>query len=103
MGSEKSMATLVDELRELVTGYARQETLDPLLDLGRGLRRALAGAAFMALGLVLLALAALRALQTETGGRFDEGWSWAPYAFVSVGLVVVLAAVFGLLVKRGHR
>lgn len=103
VGSQKSVATLVDELRDLVVGYARQETLDPLSSLARGLAGALAGAVLGALGVAMLAVAVLRALQTETGGRFDEGWSWAPYVIVSGGLVVLLAGLFGLLVRKGRR
>lgn len=103
MGSDKSVATLIDELRDLVVDYARQETLDPLRNLVRGLVGALAGAVLGALGVAMLALAVLRALQTETGGRFDEGWSWAPYVIVSGGLVVLLGALSGLLVRRGRR
>jgi len=74
--------------------YARQETVDPLKDVGRYLGFGLAGALLGALGVVMLMLAGLRALQTETGSTFTGSWSWAPYAIVVVvALLLVLLAV----------
>ena len=41
-------------------------------------------------GLVLLALAGLRALQTETDSTFDGDWTWAPYLIVVAGTIFVM-------------
>ena len=37
-------------------------------------------------GILFLAIGALRALQTETGTRFQGHWSWAPYGITFVAL-----------------
>ena len=92
--SDKSVPQVVNELWGLTKDYARQETVDPLKDVGRYLGFGLAGALLGALGVVMLMLAGLRALQTQTGSTFTGSWSWAPYAIVvAVALLLVLLAV----------
>ena len=49
----------------------------------------------LALGTFLLAMSALRALQTQTGDVFDGFWSWVPYVIVLVALGVVAALAGG--------
>ena len=94
--AEKSLPTLASELWDLVRAYAKQETIGPLKGIGRFIGFGLAGSLLLGLGLVLLALGGLRALQTETGDTFDGNWSWAPYLIVVVGC----AAILGLLASR---
>lgn len=94
--AEKSLPTLASELWDLVRAYAKQETIGPLKGIGRFIAFGLAGSLLLGLGLVLLALGGLRALQTETGDTFDGNWSWAPYLIVVVGC----AAILGLLATR---
>src|SRR3546814_16277709 len=53
-------------------------------------------------GSILLAIGALRALQTETGSTFTGSLSWAPYGIVLAGALVVLGAV-GDLIMRGKK
>jgi hypothetical protein len=90
----KSLPETANELWALTKDYARQETVDPLKDVGRYLGFGLAGALLGALGVVMLMLAGLRALQTQTGSTFTGSWSWAPYAIVvAVALLLVLLAV----------
>lgn len=76
------MPEVVSELWDLIKRYAKQETLDPLKSVGRfvgyGLGAALAGS----IGLVLLMVALLRALQTQTGSTFTGNLSWIPYLIV---------------------
>lgn len=79
------------ELKQLLVDYAKQETIGPLKALPRYLGLGLAGAVFVGVGLLLLALAGLRALQTETGSTFTGNWSWAPYLIVLVGLAGAIA------------
>lgn len=91
---DKSLPTLAGELWEMVVAYARQETVDPLKRLGRFLAFGVPGALLTGTGLVLLAVAGLRALQTETDGRFDGDWSWVPYGIVlAAGAVVTVLSV----------
>ncbi len=87
-GGDKGMPALVHELWELVLAYLKQETLVPIKGLGRFLAYGLGGALALSIGLVLLALAALRALQTEAGTTFDGNWSWAPYGITLIGCAV---------------
>jgi hypothetical protein len=91
---DKSLPTIAAELWELVVTYAKQETVDPLKRLGRFLAMGVPGALLTGIGLVLLSLAGLRALQTETGDTFEGSWSWAPYGILLVasGLVAALSA-----------
>lgn len=104
--------TQINELKDLVVGYAKQETVDPLKTLGRYLGFGLAGSLCVGIGVSFLLLALLRGLQQITffndvervnGGTF----SWAPYlitalvALVLVGLFV--ARLIALLNKRENR
>jgi hypothetical protein len=81
----------VAELKDLVVAYAKQETLDPLRNIGRFLAFGVAGSTLLSVGLGLLALAGLRALQTETGSTFTGNWSFAPYLITFVGCALVMA------------
>lgn len=91
MADEKSLPSHAAELWSMVREYARQETVEPLKGLGRYVAFGAAGSVLLGVGTVLLALAGLRALQTETGGTFDGNWSWAPYLIVLVGCAIVIA------------
>lgn len=88
-------------LVELVRDYAKQETLDPLKRLGRYLGLGVAGAVLIGLGVVFLAMAGLRALQTETGSTFTGSWSWAPYLIVVVGMGAVAGAMAAAIGRGG--
>jgi hypothetical protein len=91
--SSKSVPEIASELFELTKSYARQETIDPLKGIGRYLALGVAGALALGIGVILLILSGLRALQTETGSTFTGNWSWLPYVIVLVvaTLLVVLA------------
>lgn len=90
----KSMPEVANELWGLTKDYARQETIDPLKGVGRYLGYGAAGALLGSLGVILLMLSLLRALQTETGDTFDGNWSWAPYLIVLVVAGAVAAYAF---------
>jgi hypothetical protein len=85
----------ITEIVDLVKGYAKQETIDPLRNVGRYLGYGLGGGLLMSLGFVLLLISLLRVLQTETD-VFDGNWSFVPYVIV----VVVGAAIAGLFASR---
>lgn len=91
---QKSVPEIASELLDLAKGYAKQETVDPLRSVGRYLSFGTAGALLLGVGVVLLMLAGLRALQTQTGSTFTGNLSWIPYGLVLVValLLVVVAA-----------
>lgn len=93
------MAELGSGLRDLVVGYLKQETLEPLKALGRYVAFGTAGSVLAAIGLVLLVLAGLRAMQEETGSTFAGAHSWMPYAVCAVGTLAVMAFA-GLRIVR---
>lgn len=92
----KSVPEIASELFELTKSYARQETVEPLRGVGRYLAYGVLGALALGLGVVLLMLAGLRALQTETGSTFTGNWSWLPYLIV----LVVATALIALAISR---
>lgn len=98
--TEKSIPQIVNELVELIKAYVLQETVDPLKSIGRYLAYGLAGALLGALGLVLLLLAGLRALQTQTGTALTGSWSWAPYAIVLAVSVLLVALAVSRISKK---
>jgi uncharacterized BrkB/YihY/UPF0761 family membrane protein len=85
--------TQVSEVVALVRAYAEQETIGPLKGLARYLLLGLVGSVLIAIGVILLDVALLRLLQTETGDAFDGNWSWVPYVITLVvtGIVAALA------------
>ena len=83
---------VVEELKDLLIGYARQEILTPLTRLGKTLKLGILGALSIGVGLVFLVIAGLRLIQTEASGVFDGNMSALPYVVVLAGVVMVLAA-----------
>jgi hypothetical protein len=100
----KSFGALMTELWELLVGYVKQETIEPLKGLGRFLGWGVPGAIVATLGLVLLVFAGLRATQTEAS--FSGHLSWLPYLIVIVGAGVIVGlavrAVTRPTRKKGH-
>jgi uncharacterized integral membrane protein len=95
----KSVPETASELWGLTKDYARQETLDPFKDLARYAGLGLGAAVVGGIGFVLLLLAVLRALQTETGDFFAGDRSFWPYVIVILMALVAVAIAF-LLIKR---
>lgn len=100
-----------NEFKDLVVGYAKQETIDPLKSLGRSLGFGIAGSVLIGTGLLLGLLALLRGLESievlndptmTTGGT----WGWVPYAAtLVVGLILVLIFLSKLIkaINEGTR
>ena len=100
---QKSLGETVSDIVELLKAYAKQETVEPLKRLGRYLGFGVAGSVLIATGFVLLMLAGLRALQTETGSTFTGSWSWAPYAIVLVVSMLVAILFLSFIKPKGAR
>ena len=84
-----------DDAFQLTVDYLKQETVVPLRGLGRFLYMGIAGAFFLAFGILLILLGILRLLQTETGTALTGDWSWVPYAVVVVlGLGIAASAAW---------
>ena len=94
--TDKSLPTLIAELRVLVVEYAKQETVEPLKSLGRFAKFGFVGSFFLGVGFLLLSLAGLRALQEETVPHWTGNWSWVPYLITVAGALLVA----GLLAMR---
>ncbi len=95
-GRDGGLSAAGGDFFHLVIDYAKQETLGPLKSLGRFLVFGLIGSIAITAGAVLLLLAGLRALQTETGSSFTGHLSWLPYLIVAA----VAIAVMGLAAWR---
>jgi hypothetical protein len=90
--------TAADAL-SLTRDYVRQETIDPLKGVGRYLAYGGIGVLLGSIGVILLMLAGLRLLQTQTGSTFQGNLSWIPYLIV----LVVACACAGYAVMRISR
>ena len=94
----------VSEIITLVRAYAKQETVDPLKGLVRYVLFGVAGSVVLGVGVILLLLALLRALQTETGDTFDGNWTADPYATtLAVAGVVAALALAGIGRRTSRR
>jgi len=102
-GQEKSLATHVTELYELVLAYAKQETVDPVKSLGRFIGFGVAGSIVFGLGAVIMLLGGLRALQTATGSALQGNWSWAPYGITAFGCALIIAMAMAIRARRPNR
>lgn len=96
MADADSVPDEARELVDLVVGYAKQETLEPLKGLGKNVAFGVVGAVLVGTGALFLALSALRALQSETD-TFEDNLSWAPYLIVAVLLVALAGAGWAAL------
>ena len=93
----------VAEVADLVKAYVRQELLGPLQGAGRWVSMGVAGSMALMVGVVLLLLSLLRALQTETGTAFDGNLSWIPYLIAVAALLAVIGLLLRQVGKRGLR
>lgn len=97
MPQPKSFQQVIGELWELLRAYAQQETIGPLKSLGHQLKWGLAGSFCITVGIFLLTMAVLRALQTQVL-LFRDGpaWTFLPY----LAAAVVLSAFLGWVLLR---
>ena len=98
--TDRSLPAQLAELWDLVRAYTKQETVEPIKGIGRSAAFGVAGSLLVSIGLVLLVLAGLRALQTETGTTFTGNWSWAPYLITLAGSAIVMMFLLRFTRKR---
>ena len=94
--SFSSIQDTIRDLWRLLVSYSKQETIDPLRTLGRYLGFGIAGMSLVTLGVFMLTMSAMRAMQSMTGELFSGFWSWVPY----VVAVLLLSAVIAVVVSR---
>jgi hypothetical protein len=100
--SPKSFQETIRELWELLKGYAQQETVGPLKNLGRRIGFGVAGSLLFSLGWFLVTLGVMRLLQTHTlplAGDWFRVHDWAVYG---VALVLLGIGMFGAFRKITH-
>ena len=90
----------IRELKDLVVAYAKQETIDPIKGLGRFVGFGIGGAVLLGTGGFFLAMALLRALQTQTGDTFADWRSFFPYLIVVILLLIVAFVAYVAAKKR---
>lgn len=105
----KKPAEHVADLKDLVVGYAKQETVDPLKNLGRYLGFGVGGALAIGTGVFLMLLGLLRGLQSiDVFNRPSElhggTWSFAPYLITAaVGAIVIGLSVRAITLESKRR
>ena len=87
------------EVIEFVKTYAKQETLTPLKGAGRWLGFGAAAAFAMGLGLMLVLLGVLRAVQTEADRLATGSLSWAAYGVTLVVTLLLLGVTLSRVKK----
>lgn len=92
----KSWQQVLQELWELLRAYAAQETFGPLANLKRQVAYGLVGSIIFSLGIFLVALAAMRFLQTHW--TWSAQHSWLAY-LVGVVILTVTIAVCAMKIR----
>lgn len=101
MAKADALGTEARELVDLVVGYAKQETVDPLKRLGKSIAFGVLGAILVGLGTIFGSLAALRAMQTETD-VFEDELAFLPYLILTVFLLLAGAVGWKTLGAGGR-
>ena len=94
-GPRATMQRDVTEIRDLFIKYVKEETIQPLKEMGRFVLYGALGSVFVGFGAAMLLFAALRFLQ-EQFPVLDGSLSWLPYLIVAL----IAAAVMGLTIWR---
>jgi hypothetical protein len=101
---DKSPAQQIQELRDLVVGYAKQETVDPLKNLGRWVGFGVGGALAIAVGTIFIGIALLRFLQTSPWEWINGTGNsrWLPYVVVIIFYAVVAFVAWRVGTRRNR-
>jgi hypothetical protein len=93
----------LDEARDAASDYVREQTVEPVRQLGRYLKFGCLGSIFLSIGGVLVLVGLLRLLQTSSS-VFTGHLSWLPYLIIvvlaSVALGFTIRGVLGGVAKR---
>lgn len=86
------------EIRALVVRYIKEETIQPLKELGRFVAFGALGSLFVGFGTTLLLIGSLRFLQ-EQFPVLDGSLSWLPYLIVAVLALCVIGLTLWRIVS----
>ena len=89
----------IEDLIELLKGYARQELVGPLKGAGTWIAFGVAGAFALGLGSLYLVLGLLRLIQTEWQRSSTGSLSWLAYLIVLVVTIALLALTLSRVKK----
>lgn len=87
-----------DELRSMVTDYAKQQTVLPLKRLGDWVKFGLVGAILLSVGGFLIGLGVLRLVQQMDWTQGN--WSFVPYMVVFALLLILAGLCFWAMTRR---
>ena len=90
----------VSGLVQLVKDYARQETVGPIRGAGRWAAFGGAGAVLFGVGTIVLMLAVVRLMQTETDAFAGRWMSLIPYCVALVIAAVVIAIAVSRIARK---
>jgi len=82
----------LEEIRDLFLRYFKEQTIQPLKELGRFVAFGVLGSLFVAFGVVMALLGVLRMMQ-DVFPVLDGSLSWIPYLVVAVAGALVAALV----------
>lgn len=91
------------ELKTMVTDYAKQQTVEPLKNLGKWAAFGVAGGVLLTIGAFLTGLGLLRLLQKMSFLENDEGmdtaWTFLPYMIVFALLMAAAGLCFWAMTR----
>ncbi len=102
-GQDAQARAAIGETVAVLRRYVVQETFGPLKGILRTLAYGLAGSLLLGVGSVVLLLALLRALQTETASAFAGSWSFAPFLISALAALAAAAGATVLGLRGAHR
>jgi hypothetical protein len=88
----------LEDIKDLAIKYIKEETIQPLKDLGRFVAYGAVGSLFVGFGFTLLLLGSLRFLQ-EQFKVLDGTLSWLPYLIVAVLAAIVVGITMWRIVS----
>lgn len=98
--AKRTPAEHVNELKDMVVGYAKQETIEPLAALKRYVGFGSLGSLLVGIGCAFLLLGMLRGLQTieffnDPTQPYGGTWSFLPYVItLTVALIMIGLSVW---------
>lgn len=91
------------DVQQMLVGYAKQETLEPLKQLGRYLGLGIAGSVLVFLGVFFAGLGTLRLLQTLDAFAGASWMSTLPYVVAILVLLLALLLIYLSLSRAKKR